>query len=77
MAVTVESDANGKHYRIMLDKTGADTGTVDLTTWQHGQIPTRILAPKKPTTSIMPRQRTMAQSWCARLRSLSFQPPLP
>jgi hypothetical protein len=40
MAVTVESDtADGKHYRITLEKVGADTGTVDVTTWKQGQDP--------------------------------------
>jgi hypothetical protein len=40
MAVTVQSDAaDGKHYSITLEKTGADTATVDLTTWRQGQDP--------------------------------------
>jgi hypothetical protein len=40
MAVTIDSDsADGKHFRITLEKTGTDTGTVDVTTWQPGQNP--------------------------------------
>jgi hypothetical protein len=40
MAVTVNSSsADGKHYQIRITQTGADTGTVDLTTWQAGQDP--------------------------------------
>jgi hypothetical protein len=39
-AVTVDSDSpDGRHYQITLDKTGAATANVDLTTWPQGQDP--------------------------------------
>jgi hypothetical protein len=37
MGVTIKSDgADGKHFEITLDKTGNDTGKVDVKTWNDG-----------------------------------------
>jgi hypothetical protein len=36
MGITIKSDSGGKHSEITLDKTGTDTGTVNVKTWNNG-----------------------------------------